>query len=252
MPNPRPEKPYKFLNPYGLHDASIFYGRDRETRILLSDVVVNRLVVLFAPSGTGKTSLINAGVRPRLHDRGYTTFFVRVNEDPVVSALTELRSHAELASLQDPAFGTFLEKAVERLQSPLVLFFDQFEEFFVFILRRNRAAARAFIDDVARLYRNRDSGVHLVFSMREEFFVEMDAFREDIPTIFHNESNLRLRPFEAEQAREAIVQPARVFGVEFEPALVDRLIGDLSRRFAEGGEPGMVQPAQLQIVCDRL
>jgi hypothetical protein len=252
MPDTRPEKPYKFLDPYGLHDASIFFGRDRETRILLSDVVVNRLVVLFAPSGTGKTSLINAGVRPRLHDKGYTTFFVRVNEDPVASALAELRQHPALVSLEDSTFGTFLEAAVTRLHSPLVLFFDQFEEFFVFILRRQQAAARAFIEDVARLYRNRDSGVHLVFSMREEFFVEMDAFRDEIPTIFHNESNLRLRPFDAQQTREAIVQPARVFGTEFEPALVDRLIADLSRRFAESGDPGVIQPAQLQIVCDRL
>jgi hypothetical protein len=249
-----PEKPYKFLDSYGLDDAPIFFGREREARVLLSDVVVNRLVVLFAPSGTGKTSLINAGVRPRLHQKGYETFFIRVNQDPIASAIAKLREHPALASMNGGSFRAKLERAVETLTKPIVLFFDQFEEFFIYVLRPDPAAGRRFIDDVAHLYRNRDSGVHLVFSMREEFFVEMDVFRDDIPTIFHNESNLRLRPFSPDQAREAIVQPARVFGADYEPALVEQLIEDLSATASaeHRSDAALIEPAQLQIVCDLL
>ena len=250
----RPDKPYKFLDPYDVEDAAIFFGRDRESRVLFSDVIVNRLVVLFAPSGTGKTSLINAGVRPRLHQRGYETFFVRVREDPVASALVELRQRDALSSQTGDSFARQLQHAVERLKRPIVLFFDQFEEFFIYVMRPKPDAGRQFIEDVSQLYRNRDSGVHLVFSMREEFFVEMDAFRDSIPTIFHNESNLRLRPFNREQAREAIVQPARVFETELEPALVERLITDLSDPVTgvPDADAASIEPAQLQIVCDTL
>ena len=70
--------PYKFLDSYGKRDAGIFFGRERETEILLADVVTSRFVVLFARTGTGKTSLINAAVRPELEQRGFATFFVRV------------------------------------------------------------------------------------------------------------------------------------------------------------------------------
>ena len=75
--------PYKFLDPFEPEDRARFFGRDREIKILLADIVTTRLVVLFARTGTGKTSLINAGVRPLLHERGYVTFFIRVDADPV-------------------------------------------------------------------------------------------------------------------------------------------------------------------------
>ena len=52
-----PDSPYKFLDPYGFDDEDLFFGRDEEIKVLVADVVVSRLVVLFAPTGTGKTSL---------------------------------------------------------------------------------------------------------------------------------------------------------------------------------------------------
>lgn len=250
------DTPYKFLDYYSLDDAGIFFGRERETSILLSDIVVNRLVVLFAPTGTGKTSLINAGVRPRLRDQGYATFFVRVNEDPVESARAELLSHAEIDTLKGERLAEQLENVVDRLGRPIVIFFDQFEEFFIYVYNRNRERGREFIADIARLYHDGDSGVHTVFSMREEFFADMDAFRDEIPTIFHNDSNLRLRRFDMNQARDAIVYPARTFKVRMDSDLVDRLLADLSDSSSEephhSSEPGLIEPAQLQIVCDTL
>lgn len=247
MSPPLPEKPYKFLDSYGIEDAGIFFGRERETRVLLSDVLVNRLVVLFARTGTGKTSLINAGVRPRLAEQGYATFFIRVHRDPAASAETEILARTGLQTLPGQDFAEQLEGLVQKLGQPVVLFFDQFEEFFLYTHRPDPEKGQAFIADVARLYRNRDSGVHLVFSMREEFFVEMDAFRDEIPTIFHNDSNLRLRRFDRTQARDAIVHPARAFGVQIAPDLVERLLHDLS-----AGTTAEIEPAQLQIVCDTL
>ncbi|HEX4960589.1 MAG TPA: SIR2 family protein [Thermoanaerobaculia bacterium] len=239
--------PYKFLYPYELADAPIFFGREREIRILLSDIVVNRLVVLFARTGTGKTSLINAGVRPRLSDRGYATFFIRVRKNPEESLRQELAKSMDIGNLQDQSMERLLENIAKNLDKPIVLFFDQFEEFFLYVWRDDPSAAQAFIANIAKLYVNRDLGVHFVLSMREEFFVELEAFRDEIPNIFHNESNLRLRWFDRDQAREAIVNPALASDSDLDPDLVNRLLDDLWDEKKLG-----IEPAQLQVVCDTL
>lgn len=267
-----PEKPYKFLDYYKLEDEHIFFGRKRETRILVADVVINRLVVLFAKTGTGKTSLINAGVRPNLNERGYETFFIRVSKDPEASARAILISEKpELSEIETLPFTEFLQQASKRLKKPIVLFFDQFEEFFIYIYGRDRVKAQQFISTITELYKNPKSNVHIVLSLREDFLAYMDAFRDKLPAILHNDSNLRLLWFDEGQAREAIHGPANKFGVEIEKALEDRLIKDLARdgsielaspEVGGGGgwptnapdadEELRIEPAQLQIVCDTL
>lgn len=238
------DSPYKFLDYYDIDDQDIFFGRERETRILVADVLVNRLVVLFARTGTGKTSLINAGVRPQLEARDFATFWIRVERDPTEAARDDLQKKGLLRdNLREASLTTQLGAVVEALNRPIVLFFDQFEEFFVHI--GDRTTRSQFIAAIAELYRNAESGVHVVFSLREEYFHEMDEFRSEIPSIFHKNSNLRLRPFDEVQAREAIVKPAATRSVEVEPSLVDELIRDL---WQEEG----IMPTGLQIVCDTL
>lgn len=273
------DSPYRFLDYYRLEDRDIFFGRESEKRILLADVIVARLVVLFAKTGTGKTSLINAGVRPLLEDQGYATFFVRVKKDPVESAQREilgLTAKDEQHSTADEnisadgtlswsggSFAEKLENVARQLQKPIVLFFDQFEEFFIYpmeeepaldpekreIQRVEReeqlAKRREFVKDIAALYHNPKSRVHVVFSMREEWFVEMDMFRDEIPKIYHNDSNLRLLWFDENQAREAIKRPVEEYNVKITDDTVDRLIADIAI-------DGRIEPARLQIICDTL
>lgn len=253
-----PNSPYKFLDYYRLEDAKIFFGREREIQVLLSDIVINRLVILFAKTGMGKTSLINAGVRPHLYDRDYESFFIRVRKDPVEAARAEVRAQCDYEMTGDK-LASQLEYLVKKLGKPIVLFFDQFEEFFIHI-KGDSKHGREFIADMAGLYKKKDSGVHLVFSMREEFLYEMDHFRDVIPTIFHKDSTLRLRGFNKDQARDAILRPAAQFNCEIEGALVNRLTVDLlkinkvnARQDAENGATGdEIEPTQLQIVCDTL
>lgn len=238
--------PYKFLDYYSFGDAGRFFGRDREIRILLADIVTSRLVVLFAKTGTGKTSLINAGVRPRMEERGYATFLVRVREDPAASIRAELAmGEPQPPTLTGTKLADQLAGVARQLKRPIVLFLDQFEEFFVYTWKENPAGAQQFIADVADIVDDKNSRVHVVFSMREEWFVEMDAFRNRLPKIFHNESNLRLRWFDPEQALDAITKPAETAGVFIEDAVAERIVSDLASNNA-------VEPAQLQIVCDTL
>lgn len=237
-------RPYKFLDYYEFGDADIFFGRELEVEKLLSDIISTRLVLLFAKTGSGKTSLINAGVRPRLKQLDYETYYIRVEKDPTESAISTLQKERVLPEEFDGRpLDAILAEVVEKRDKPIVLFFDQFEEFFIYI--SDEKPRNEFISTIARIYRNRDLGVQVVFSFREEFFVEMEVFRDEIPSIFHNESNLRLKWFNADQAKDAVIKPAKHFGLEVEENLVTELLKDLN---TERG----IEPARLQIVCDTL
>jgi SIR2-like domain len=246
--------PYKFLDSYGERDHGLFFGRDREVKLLLADVMVQPLVVLFAKTGTGKTSLINAGVRPLLDARGYESFYIRVHRDPTQSALAAIQRQLGRPLPAGDSLAERLDKLGRQRGKPVVLFFDQFEEFFLYAVRDDYQSARRFVSELAEIHRG-GSLARVVLSMREEFFVELDMFRDEIPDIFHEDSNLRLRWFHPEQAVHAIERPAQAFGVGVEPELVEALIRDLtdSGRTVLGATPfKQIEPAQLQIVCDTL
>ena len=63
--------PYVGPRPYERRDRGNFYGRDREARELRALIVADREVLFYAPSGAGKTSLLNAVVIPALEDKGF-------------------------------------------------------------------------------------------------------------------------------------------------------------------------------------
>lgn len=77
-----PDQPYKFLYAFEIEDANIFFGRDTATEELHNVILKDRLTVLHAKSGAGKTSLLNAGLSPRLIREGCLPVYARPYEDP--------------------------------------------------------------------------------------------------------------------------------------------------------------------------
>ena len=141
----------------------------------------------------------------------------------------------------DPAapLEALLPQLARRCGKNIVIFVDQFEEIFI---RHDRGARDRFVASLAATLVQGKGQVRFVLSLREDFLARLSEFRDRLPTIFHNE--FRLDPLNTETAREAIVEPAKMLGLDVEPALVDRLIADLVH---EG-----IDPPQLQIVCDTL
>src|SRR3954471_8528378 len=60
--------PYLGLTPYGEADAELFFGRQAERDLVVANLLTSRLTVMYGPSGVGKSSLLRAGVIPRLRD----------------------------------------------------------------------------------------------------------------------------------------------------------------------------------------
>ena len=233
-----PRRPFRFLDAYEPAHADLFAGREQEITTLSQKILAHHLVVLTGASGTGKTSLLLAGVQPRLADESWQMVHARPLGDPFAAlqhALYPLSGDLPTeTSLRDLVLAA--EVAIDQR---LVIALDQFEEFF---LRLGPEAQNAFMAQLAPCLSDPEIDTRFVLSLRDDFFLRLGAFEEQIPGIFHNVFVLhRLR---REQALEAVMKPLKQVEIELEPGLAERIVGDLD-------EQG-IDPPQLQIVCDRL
>ncbi len=243
--------PYKFLDYYEAADADIFCGRDTESQIVTRLALSHRLLTLFGPSGAGKTSLLLAGVLPRLAAEGYRHVYVRALDDPLPALR---RAVAERAGRADEPPETALRDFLHALLAPedkLVIILDQFEEFFLRVGSRRR---EEFLAQLAAALTNPSREVRVIFSLREDYLPHLDEARPLLPDIFGN--SYRLITLERANARVAITEPAVRAGLTVEAALVDTLVGAEGQGRKQAGDlvekDGHVPPAALQIVLDRL
>lgn len=260
-----------YVGPRAFQRGEQLYDRDRETLRLLDLLIAERILLLYSPSGAGKTSLIEAALTPALEQEGFFVYpplrvSLRPAEAPISNtgnayvlsvllsleesrAKSEQRPLTELAQLSLDAYLTTYPPAA----SP-VLIFDQFEEILT-VDPLNQAAKHEFFQQVGAALRNRQRWA--LFAMREEFLAGLDPYARPIPTRFIN--TFRLELLDERAARLAMQTPAQQAGVEFTPEAAERLVDDLRvvRVQTIDGTltqtPGpFIEPVQLQVVCRRL
>ena len=268
------ERHNPFVGPRSLGPGDPIYGRNREIADLANLLVAERIVLLYSPSGAGKTSLLEAGLRPELARREFDVFpTIRVGFEPpdiagrpvrnryVLSVLTSLEegrpresriAASELATVTlDEYFDRLVEDAPEGRDPTFV--FDQFEE--LFTLDPTDIAAKVdFLTELGVALRDR--GRWALFSMREDLIAQLDPHLALVPNRFA--IRYRLEPLGPDAATVAIRSTAADAGVEFTNEAAALLIDDLRRvQVQRGGvttsEPGpSVEPVQLQVACRQL
>jgi hypothetical protein len=242
------DRPYKSLYPFEIEDEGIFFGRDRAVDGLHEKLLDDRLTVLHARSGAGKTSLLNAGLSPRLIRERRLPVYARAYEDPALAikraiAPPSLGPWPEL--LRKLTLHEFLGRACQHLGQTreLVVLLDQFEEFFVFWPRQEQR--QPFIDQLADCYDDKQQlPVRIVIGIRGDYFTHLATCQARLPRIFHNE--YYLGPMTREEAHTAITGPVAKLShpVDYEPELLEMLLDDLAR--------GGMELPHLQIICARL
>ncbi|MBE7472068.1 MAG: hypothetical protein DPW09_18805 [Anaerolineae bacterium] len=238
--------PYKGLEAYRLCDAELFYGRDQVINELLARLQHSRLTILHAESGAGKSSLLQAGISPRLLAQGHLPVHLRPYNRPpgLVIKQAFLPDLSDMPELAQARLRDFLRRVTGVLgqQAALYLFLDQFEEIFTLTDELTRTA---FVEELAECLDDESLNVRWVFSLRTEFFGAIANFRPTLRNPFEND--FRLNRFNRAETETVITTPAERRGISFEPALVEALFTDL--RDPDSDE---VSPAQLQLICSAL
>jgi len=235
--------PYKALLEYDIDDAALFYGRSVAIEALLDHLERDALTVLHAESGAGKTSLLRAGIMPRLLANGHVPLYVRSRATPAHHAVKRalLPQSQQTPNLATASLYDFLRQVTELLGGKrLVVMLDQFEDVFAEQDEKTRAS---FVEQLAACLDDDLLPVCWILALRGEWLTQLATFQPPLQHPFANQ--YLLRTFDDDEAREVIVEPARRRGVTYEPGLADRLVEDLPQK-------GKIDPPHLQLVCTSL
>ena len=233
--------PYKGLQPYTEQDRAFFFGRERDQRIIISNLFAAPLTVFYGASGVGKSSVLLAGAVPQLkQERNLTVVVFRNWQDP--GFLSELKektlaavgktAHKELSIDLSLPLDDFLAELSQAARGSVFFIFDQFEEYFLY--NPLSPDSETFEAEFARVINRRDVSAHFLLSMREDGLSKLDRFQGRIPTLLNN--MLRLEHLDRDGAKAAITKPLDVYNrgltdgqaaVTIEPALVESVLEDL-------------------------
>lgn len=269
-----------YVGPRPFQAGEKIYGRERENNTLLDLVVAERIVLLYSPSGAGKSSLIQAALLPGLKEKGFRVLHtIRTNVEPppalaaltgfnryVYSALASLESEVEAghrypdAELACMTLEAYLSRRVKEITDSgqdaplLVLVLDQFEEVLIND-PTDRDAKTEFFTQLGVALRDRTRWA--LFSMREDYLAALDPFLRLIPTRLV--SRFRLDLLDIDGAIQAIREPVRALGMDFEEDAAQKLAEDLSIVKVQQQDGSIeelqglyVEPFQLQVVCSKL
>jgi serine/threonine protein kinase len=133
-----PSVAFRGLLPFQEADRDRFFGRGFDVSLLLERAKdpALRFLVLYGDSGTGKTSLLRAGLIPRLWEEGLFPLYVRPFGDPITALLRECEKRGYPRRWPDEPLTDLLARMARSESTDIVLAFDQFEEYFI----RSRSA----------------------------------------------------------------------------------------------------------------
>jgi hypothetical protein len=239
--------PYKDFLEYDIRDASLFFGRGADIDKVFRLIKRHSLTVLQADSGTGKTSLLKAGLRPHLYKQGYIPIYINLLDHPKASICLSIKSSIvqqieQYSSLVNITLRNFLTLLSElKTEKEFVIIIDQFEEAFT---AQTKLTRDDFVKELASCLNDDLLRVRWVLSVRAEFFSKLATFQPQIRYPFEN--TYLLPALSRDNAREAVLKPAHQRGVSYDTELVEQILDDL------GSGSDDIYPPKLQLVCAAL
>ena len=256
-------RPWPGLASFTEAQQAQFYGRDAEITELLRRVQRRPLTLLFGQSGLGKTSLLQAGLLPRLREQGFAPVLLRIDYGAQAPA-----AEAQILAALGWGTGEGLWEQLHRRErtGPIrLLVFDQFEEIFTLgqgsavaaglcclladlVENRPPAALEARLEREEGLFERYDLGradYRVLIGLREDYLAQLETLKVQMPSITQN--RMRLEPLSGAQAMAAVLGPGA--------GLIDEVAAEAIVRFVAGGaelEAAQVEPALLSLILREL
>lgn len=230
--------PYMGLNAFTKSDAFFFHGREALKQEILGKLQTASLLAVVGASGSGKSSVVQAGVLARLEEKGifcpdekeikqcWTKSF-RPGAKPIESLAIALASTKEeqnyIEGLLHLGVDSFVYWLRQRIAPMVVLVIDQFEELFTLTAENDR---KVFLELILGTLEETSDRFKLIITLRSDFISSC----LDIPKLADlvKQNNILVPPrLNEDEYREVIVKPAQNIGLSVEPGLVDLLLAEV-------------------------
>ncbi len=238
---PIPPCPYKGLAAFKEKDKDDFFGRDKFVEDLSKYLSKNPLVALIGNSGSGKSSVVFAGLVPKLKEEGWLIVDFRPQYDPfyelassLVSFETDLTKRKRLKETKGYAedfknntldIFEVIKSIAKEKEKPLLLIADQFEELFTLNPKKN--LQHKFLDHLVTIAKGKQRlfKFRFILTMRSDF-VSRALHHTEFGKIL-NKSTQMLTAMSREELKEAIEEPAKKHNVSLEAGLTDTILDDV-------------------------
>jgi predicted chitinase len=258
-----PSTPFPGLRPFEFSESHLFFGRDGQIEKLLNKLASTRFLAVVGTSGSGKSSLVRAGLMPALHGgmmtgagSNWRIAVMRPSNDPIGNLARALNAPYIFGSddTENAAIQIAVTEATLRLGSRglidivrqnvmadsenLLVIVDQFEELFRFAREARKTKDERFDNDAKAFVKllleavkpnergEREANIYVALTMRSDFLGDCAVFW-DLPEAI-NESQYLIPRLTTDQLREVITGPIALCGSEIATRMVNQLLNDIS------------------------
>jgi DNA-binding transcriptional ArsR family regulator len=269
----RLDAPYRGIEPFRYEDRPIFFARGREIDEVLSYVSVYRAALLYGESGSGKSSLVNAGVTPAAEERGFAPvkirFQPRTGEEVIVEPLANRSVEETLGAALFPEDRKQRQGvlAARRLPGVLrsvapdrrpLLVFDQFEELVTLFeeaprgpaLEEAQEAQKAIVETLVDLIHDQTLPIKMLFVFRDDYLAKVLRLFALAPHV--RDQYVHLAAPNVSELPSIIRGPFDAFPDAFGTEITKSLATDLAAAIDRRSESDLVNLSEVQIACLRL